>query len=95
MCNTTSGVNGSLAWELIMGIDEPARKSKIGRQKARQKTNDGDFYFFWLSKRGLTVEESLTNVSSVKALALVTWIAKEIPTVSFYTNWYCCVVEGQ
>ena len=95
MCNTTSGVNGSLAWELIIGIDEPARKSKIGRQKARQKTNDGDFYFFWLSKRGLTVEESLTNVSSVKALALVTWIAKEIPTVSFYTNWYCCVVEGQ
>lgn len=47
MCNTTSGVNGSLAWELIIGIDEPARKSKIGRQKARQKTNDGDFYFFW------------------------------------------------
>lgn len=72
ICNTTSGVIGSLAWELIIGIDEPARKSKIGRQKARQKTNDGDFHFFWSSKRGLTVEESPTKVSRVKALALVT-----------------------
>lgn len=72
ICNTTSGVNGSLAWELIIGIDEPARKSKISRQKARQKTNDGDFFFFWSSKRGLTVEESPAKVSRVKALALVT-----------------------
>lgn len=69
MCNATSGVNGSLAWERIIGIDEPARKSKIDRQNS---SNNGDFHFFWSSKRGLTVEESSTKVSSVKALALVT-----------------------
>ena len=41
MCNTTSGVNGSLAWVLIIGIDEPARKSKIGRQKVLVKQTTG------------------------------------------------------
>ena len=41
MCNTTSGVNGSLAWELIIGIDEPARKSKISRQKVLVKRQRG------------------------------------------------------
>ena len=46
MCNATSGANGSLAWELIIGIDEPARKSKIGRQKVlieRQTTGISTF----------------------------------------------------
>ena len=41
MCNTTSGVNGSLAWELIIGIDEPARKSKISRQKVSKDKRRG------------------------------------------------------
>ena len=41
MCNTTSGVNGSLAWELIIGIDEPARKSKISRQKVLKRQTTG------------------------------------------------------
>ena len=46
MCNSTSGVNGSLAWELIIGIYEPARKSKISRQKVlieRQTTGISTF----------------------------------------------------
>ena len=46
ICNTTSGVIGSLAWELIIGINEPARKSKIGRQKVlvkRQTTGISTF----------------------------------------------------
>lgn len=46
MCNTTSGVNGSLAWELVIGIYEPARKSKISRQKVlvkRQTTGISTF----------------------------------------------------
>ena len=46
MCITTSGVNGSLAWELVIGIYEPARKSKISRQKVlvkRQTTGISTF----------------------------------------------------
>lgn len=60
MCNTTSGVNGSLAWELIIGIDEPARKSKISRQKVlvkRQTTGISTFSgrqnVVWLLKKVL------------------------------------------
>lgn len=60
MCNTTSGVNGSLAWELIIGIYEPARKSKISRQKVlieRQTTGISTFSgrqnVVWLLKKVL------------------------------------------
>lgn len=50
MCNTTSGVNGSLAWELIIGIDEPARKSKISRQKYSSKDKRRGFPLFLVVK---------------------------------------------
>ena len=57
MCNTTSGVNGSLAWELIIGIDEPAGKSKISRQKVLKRQTTGISTFsgrqnvVWLLKK--------------------------------------------
>lgn len=50
----------------------PRANQRLAVKSTRQKTNDGDFHFFWSSKRGLTVEESPTKVSGVKALALVT-----------------------
>ena len=59
-----------LAWERRRDIDEPARKSKIGRQKLQLKRRG--FPLFLVVKTWFDCCESPTKVRSVKAPTLLT-----------------------